>query len=418
MRPFPAPLVIQPVSNLSLLYCGGNESYVGMVEGIPEKLEYGWKSFREDFKSTCRRLDPERFYLESSPCGGDYPSDPREGDSHPLYYTYRHAVVQYPLFISEQARSTTGPLRSLRRFMTGEELWPKGYVNQVTAGQYNPTYNISYPDKPYYQYDPDYQEKYQVGWSVPQLREDTLFMVTSWKKVPIPETWWRRAASFFASECGPLERFFDAENIEELIYRVNAATAWFFKDDAERIRRGKPHYEAGEPRRCQGYIYVKLNDTWPQFYCTLIDFFQEVYIPYYQYRRSLSPVLLSFDFQDRIFLWGVNDTSEEVQGTLHVRVFSQIRNRVVNEFFIPVSIEAGESKVLTSLDRVCPHCNGIRCTCGPHRSGREGTLLLRYAGGYGTPPDLPAGEAVSSGGGEYADPPHGPLCPLRGDHRQ
>ena len=134
-----------------LLYCGGNESYVGMVEGIPEKLEYGWKSFREDFKSTCRRLDPERFYLESSPCGGNYPSDPREGDSHPLYYTYRHAVVQYPLFISEQARSTTGPLRSLRRFMTGEELWPKGYVNQVTARQYNPTYNISYPDKPYYQ---------------------------------------------------------------------------------------------------------------------------------------------------------------------------------------------------------------------------------------------------------------------------
>lgn len=337
-----------------LLYSGGNESYVGMVEGIPEKLEYGWKSFREDFKGVCRRLDPERFYLESSPCGGDYPSDPREGDSHPLYYTYRHAVVQYPLFISEQARSTTGPLRSLRRFMADEELWPEGYVNQVTAGQYNPTYNISYPDKPYYQYDPDYQEKYQVGWSVPQLKEDTPFMVTSWKKVPIPETWWRRAASFFASECGPLERFFDAENIEELVYRINAATAWFFKDDAERIRRGKPHYEAGEPRRCQGYIYVKLNDTWPQFYCTLIDFFQEVYIPYYQYRRSLNPVLLSFDFQDRIFLWGVNDTSEEVQGTLRVRVFSQIRNRIANEFSIPVSIEAGESKVLTTLDRVCP----------------------------------------------------------------
>jgi beta-mannosidase len=337
-----------------LLYSGGNESLVGLIEGITEKLSYGWKPFMEDFKEVCSALDPDRFYLYSSPCGGDYPSDPREGDTHPLYYTYRHAVVQYPLFVSEQARSTTGPLRSLRRFMSDEELWPDGYVNQVTHSQYNPAYNVSYPDRPYYQYDPDYRKKYNVGWSVPQLTEDRPFMVTSWKKVPVPETWWRRAASFFASECSPLERFFDAENIYELIYRINAATAWFFKDDTERIRRGKPHYELGEPRRCQGYIYVKLNDTWPQFYCTLIDFFQEVHIPYYQYRRSLSPILLSFDFQDRIFLWGVNDTLEEVRGKLEVKVFSQIRNRVVNAFDIPVSIESGESKVLTDLDRVCP----------------------------------------------------------------
>lgn len=337
-----------------LMYCGGNESEVGFVEGLPEKLSRGWKPFLRDFKEVCQNLDPKRFYLDSSPCGGDYPSDPREGDTHPLYYTFRHAVAQYPLFVSEQARSTTGPLRSLRKFMSEEELWPEGYVNQVTASQYNPTYNVSYPDMPYYQYDPDYDQKYSVGWSVPRLVEGKPFTVTSWKKVPVPNTWWRRAASFFASECAPLERFFDAENIEELVYRINAATAWFFKDDLERIRRGKAHYQTGEPRRCQGYIYVKLNDTWPQFYCTLIDYFQEVYIPYYQFRRSLSPVLLSFDFQDRIFLWGVNDTLEEVQGQMQLRVFSQILNRVTHEFTIPVSIEPGESKVLTTLDRVCP----------------------------------------------------------------
>jgi hypothetical protein len=308
----------------------------------------------EDIKNICRRLDPDRFYLDSSPCGGDYPSDPREGDTHPLYYTYRHAVVHYPVFVSEQARSTTGPLRSLRRFMSDEELWPAGYINQVTASQFNPVYNTTDPDKPFYQYDPDYKKKYNVGWSVPQLRDDTPFMVTSWKKVPVPSTWWRRAASFFASECSPLERFFDAENIYELVYRINAATAWFFKDDAERIRRGKPHYEAAEARSCQGYIYVKLNDTWPQFYCTLIDYFQEVHIPYYQYRRSLSSVLLSFDFDDRIFLWGVNDTLGEVKGELEVDIWSQIRNRVTGSFRIPVYIEAGQSKVLTSMDRISP----------------------------------------------------------------
>lgn len=337
-----------------LMYSGGNESQVALTEWTHSKPDMGWKSFMEDFPKVCRELDPERFYLTSSPSGGDYPSDPREGDGHPLYYTYRHAVTQYPLLLSEQARSTTGPLRSLRRFMSDEELWPTGYINQVTNSQFNPTYNVKHPDKPYYQYDPDYYEKYNVTWSVPKLNADDPFVVASWKKVPVPDTWWRRASCFYASECPPLERFFDAENIYELIYRINAATAWFFKDDAERIRRGKPHYAVGEPRRCQGYIFVKLNETWPQLYCSLIDFFQEVHIPYYQYRRSLSPVLVSFDFQDRIFLWGVNDTNQGVTGRMEVKVFSMMRNKVVDEFSCPVFIEPGESKVITPLDRICP----------------------------------------------------------------
>lgn len=337
-----------------LLYSGGNEPLVGLLEGTNKRIRIGYKCFTEDFMEPCRRLDPNRFYLLSSPCGGDYPSDPREGDSHPLQYTYAHAVSEFPLFMSEQARSTTGPLRSLRRFMSEEELWPEGYVNTVTAEQYNPAYNMTYPDKPYYQKDPDWEKKYSRGWTFPRLSDDRPFTVASWKKIGLPDTWWRRAASFFASEAAPLERFFDATDAQSLVYRINAATGWFFKDDLERVRRGKAHYQTGEPRFCQGYIYVKLNDTWPQFYCTLIDFFQEVYIPYYQFRRSLSPVLLSFDFGNRKFLWGVNDTRRRVQGEVRIRAFSQMRNKMIREMTIPVFLEPGESKVLTSLDSFAP----------------------------------------------------------------
>lgn len=337
-----------------LLYSGGNEPLVGLLEGTNERIRIGYKCFTEDFMEPCRRLDPRRFYLLSSPCGGDYPSDTREGDSHPLQYTYAHAVTEFPLFISEQARSTTGPLRSLRRFMSEEELWPEGYVNTVTPQQYNPAYNIDYPDKPYYQLDPDWDKKYSKGWTVPKISNGRPFTVASWKKIGLPDTWWRRAASFFASEAAPLERFFDATDAESLVYRINAATGWFFKDDLERIRRGKAFYQTGEPRFCQGYIYVKLNDTWPQFYCTLIDFFQEVYIPYYQFRRSLSPILLSFDFGNRKFLWGVNDTRKRIRGELTIQAFSQMRNKVIKEISIPVYLDPGESRIFTALDDFAP----------------------------------------------------------------
>lgn len=59
-----------------LLYSGGNESLVGLIEGLPDHPAFGWKAFMKDFKEVCQKLDPNRFYLDSSPCGGDYPSDP------------------------------------------------------------------------------------------------------------------------------------------------------------------------------------------------------------------------------------------------------------------------------------------------------------------------------------------------------
>ena len=356
-----------------LLYCGGNECVDAMISATNRQCAVGYRIFEREFAEPCRRLDPERYYHMSSPCGGDYPSDPREGDSHPLSYTIRHAVAKYPLFLSEQARSTTGPYRSLRRFFTEEELWPEGYVNQTTYSQYNPAYNISHPERPFYQLDPDYEKKYTGSWIFPRVNLKEPFQVTSWKKVGIPDSWWRRAASFFASECGPLERFYDAENVEELIYRINAATACFFREDLERVRRGKPYHAAQEARRCQGYFYVKLNDTWPQLYCSLIDYFGELYLPYYQFRRSLSPVLLSFEFDDQIFLWGVNDTAERVHGELTVRVFSQIRNRVVREECVPVSLQPGESGILMSLAHLCP----IETECVLHAvlTGENGEIL-------------------------------------------
>ena len=298
-------------------------------ENTYEKYDFGYAPFKEDFASACARLDPNRFYLTSSPAGGDYPSDPSEGDGHPLYYTYRHRVEKYPVFVSESARTSTGPLRSLKRFMREEEIWPEGYVNQVT-----------YP-------------------SVREQREQYLsatekFFIPLWKKVPIPDTWKKWSAGFFAGESAEVEHFYEAHDAESLVYRYNAAYAEFMRTYSEGVRRGKPSWDVTGPRRANGYLLWKINDTWPQFYCSLMDYFLETYIPYYQVRRSFAPVLLSFEEEDHLLLWGVNDTAEDVCGTVRALGFSMAYNRVMAQIEVPVLLRAGESRVITDLDRLCP----------------------------------------------------------------
>ncbi|MEF9864633.1 MAG: glycoside hydrolase family 2 TIM barrel-domain containing protein, partial [Christensenellaceae bacterium] len=312
-----------------LLWSGGNETYMHNEENTYEKYDFGYACFREDFAWACKTYDPDRFYLESSPCGGDYPSDPSEGDGHPLYYTYRHSVEKYPVFVSESARTSTGPLRSLKQFMSEDEIWPKDYINQVT-----------YPSTL------KNREKY--------FSTDEKFFVPLWKKVPIPETWGKWGASFFAGESAAIEKFYEAHDAESLVYRYNMAYADFMKTYSECVRRGKPYHDLSGNRRSTGYLLWKINDTWPQFYCSLIDYFLEVYIPFYQVKRSFAPVLLSFEVDDHILLWGVNDTDKDICGNVTIKGFSMSYNRTMGEFTVPVFIRAGESKVLTDLDPICP----------------------------------------------------------------
>lgn len=312
-----------------LLWSGGNETYMHNEEIAYRRYDFGYKPFKEDFAQAAAKYDPHRFYLTSSPSGGDYPSDPSEGDGHPLYYTYRHSVEKYPVFASESARTSTGPLRSLERFMGRDEIWPQGYVNQVTY--------------------PDTLENRRRYFSAQEK-----FFVPYWKKVPIPDTWQKWSADFFAGESAAVEKFYEAHDAESLVYRYNAAYTDFMKNYSEGVRRGKPHYDLTGRRRSNGYLLWKINDTWPQFYCSLFDYFLEPYIPFYQVRRSFSPVLLSYEVDDHMLLWGVNDTAQDVQGTLVVRGFSMANNKVMAEMSLPVSLRAGESKVLTDLDPISP----------------------------------------------------------------
>lgn len=332
-----------------LLWSAGNEILLCNEESHwpQDRRELSYVIFREDYASVCAALDPERPYLPTAPSGGEYPNDPREGDTHPLFYSFRHAINEYPVFPSEIAHSSIGPLRSLQRFMAPEEIWPDGYINQLTPHSYN-------------HYEKDYSSPNQPMFAC------------VWKRIPIPSTWWKHCNNYFASECGPMEHFFDAENPEQLVYRINAAYVDYTRNELEKMRRGKPYHAVDSSRRTQGVLLWKINDTWPQFYCTLVDYYLETHLPYYQVRRSYSPALLSFDFQDATYLWGVNDTNRIVEGSLYVCTFSPARNCVDKEITIPVRIRPGESKVLTDLDELCPIVREeVIYACLTDRDGRQ-----------------------------------------------
>ena len=290
-----------------LLWCGGNEFFMWAHMEDPEQHFYGERLYLDEYRELCRRLDPSRFYYPSCPVGGSYPNDPVGGDTHGLeHHWYFVPGIDYPYFFSENTRVSPPSMKSMLRFMTPEEIWPSGYTGKILHG-----------------------DVYQI-----------------------PERWIyhsAEASNAMWDKFGPVEYFYDPTNGEELVYSTAAARGWHFKDAVEKCRRGRPHYEKDRPRRCFGHFVWKLNATLPEIYSSVIDYYSEPYIPYYAMIRAYEPVLVSFEIDDRIYIWAVNDSGEKVQGTLVFKLFDHRNNKFVNTQEFPVSVGHDESVLVTDL---------------------------------------------------------------------
>ena len=117
-----------------------------------------------------------------------------------------------------------------------------------------------------------------------------------------------------------------------------------------RARRGKPHYKSTENNFCQGFMIWKSNDPWPNFYCALVDYYGECAMTYYAVKRAIRPVWIDLEVDDRIYLWGVNDTGEDFRGTVTLTLFRMDENRIVRQVEIPAALLRTSSGVLTNLD--------------------------------------------------------------------
>ncbi|MBL7189301.1 MAG: hypothetical protein ISS70_23480 [Phycisphaerae bacterium] len=292
-----------------VVWCGGNEAAMWNHQEYSSRLQdrgpWPGLAAAEEVGAICRKLDPDRYYLPSSPYYGENPNDPQEGNTHG--YTNMWFVPGYDFlnFASEDTRIAAPPLHSIKRFMAPEDIWPADY-------------------SPVYKHGDVY---------------------------PYPETWLTYTTGSSWKKTGPVELFYDATDAASLVYRLGMAEALYYQETIERQRRGRDATDTSDRRRCGGYLVWKFNDSWPQVYSGKVDYFLEPYHAYYTLRRAYAPVMLSFDKGAYIYLWAVNDTPRTVTGEAKIQLLHLGRNQVRKEIVREVSIAPGRSKVVVRLDQ-------------------------------------------------------------------
>ncbi|EMS70045.1 beta-mannosidase [Ruminiclostridium cellobioparum] len=287
-----------------LLWCGGNEMLLSRDYDHPGEYCWGEKIFGKIFPSVCAKLDPGRYYHESSPAGGLFANDPREGDTHGYTHLWYVPGSYYPVFLSENCRVSAPPLRTMQIMMTPGELWPEGYTNIMT-------------------------KKQRLCW---------------------PETWNQHNTNNGAVKVGPVENYLDAEDPASLIYRLGAAHANYIKRDVERFRRGKPVSQAEGPRLTKGHLLWKFNNNSNIISYGIVDYFNEPGMAYYALRNAYSPLLVSFSIEDEIHVWLTNDTQEHYSGSVVVKLFNLPENKFTEEMEFLFSVQPDQSIPVGNLN--------------------------------------------------------------------
>jgi beta-mannosidase len=280
------------------IWTGGNENIMGWEFGRGYVPAPGRDLFESLMPELVNQLDPGRPYHPSSPWGGPHSNYPLEGDWHDYTTLKIVPLSSVPLYASEVCRVSAYSIRSMKRFLSEEELWPDGF--QFTV------------DKPG-----------KIAW---------------------PEMWQYRSAGSAWQKLGQIEDFCDPQSAADLVRITGIAHGEYLQKRVERQRRGVPDGEPDGNRRCWGNQVWRLNDAWPIIYMSLIDYYLEPKIPYYYTRRAYSPVLVTFEqTADRICTWIVNDSPESVEGTLILKKMNFL-GEVLGQLSEEVRINPGESR--------------------------------------------------------------------------
>jgi len=311
-----------------LLWVGGNENHMG-VDFAGGKLAGGHPIFDRIMPEAVARLDGTRLFHPSSPYGGRAPNWPLEGDWHDYTTLTFSPEASVPCYASEVGRVSAPSLSSMRRFMSDEELWPKGYDAAVRA-----------PGRP--------------AW---------------------PPMWQYRSVDGSWDKVGAVEQYCDPASAEDLIRTLGTAHGEYLRQRVERERRGVPDGAPDGHRRCWGNMVWRLNDSWPILYWSVIDYYLEPKIPYYFLRRSYDPVLVCFErAADKICVWVVNDSSGTVAGTLKVKRM-RFNGTVRGEMEAHIEVKAGEARRcldLTDFGPISLREEFLQASF----AGREATQLL------------------------------------------
>jgi hypothetical protein len=201
------------------LWCGGNEHFLwhnmraqpkadatqdtrgehwANVHGSKDEF-IGFDILTKEFKTICKTYDPDSFYIPSTPFGGRFPNDPREGSTHGYTNIYYVPGYEHNVFAGEDTRICSPSLKSIKRFFNPEDIWPADYTSAYTYGH----------------------------------------------KWPWPDSWMKYTGSLSWKKTGPIEELYDATDVESHIYRLGMGPSLYYRRTIERNRRGKRLSEQG-----------------------------------------------------------------------------------------------------------------------------------------------------------------------------
>lgn len=317
-----------------LLWSGGNEAYLGMEWAEPEADAENPDRYLFDtlYREVCERLDPQRWYIPNSPFAGPYGNYTRAGDAHIRNYHFFQPSDEYPLLPSENIRITIALEKTLRRHLGDDLAWPDG------------------------------------GFRGTRTRFSDPAIPPAWVEAMSPNMEWINV------RVGCQGELYDADGTaRSLLMRIGKGSATFARRTLERLRRGRPASDPDGPRRTMGHFWWKLNDTFPMIYASLIDDQLEPNMTFYAMRRALSPVLVSIDAGDSLWVWVVNDGRTDVTGTLRVRVLGSDGQATLHEAQAPVRVRQGASAPVFNADRFGMFARS--CPVIAELVGEDGTLI-------------------------------------------
>ncbi len=226
------------------LWCGGNE-YMPHLQG--SYYEQGNHFIRTTLQGLCCELDGSRPYIHNSPYGlGDDEWDFKTGDAHVSCMdtvlsqedipNFRKYISQYPAqFVSESAMLGPARLKSLRKFIPQEELWPTGE-----------SWDYHFVENPY---------------------------------APVPETFLQKEKRFARALFG------NFDSLEDFVKKAMLSHAQVIEAEID-FARANPH--------CAGFMNWMYNDNWGCGTWSVIDYYQEKKPAYYAMQRAFAPVRLCF----------------------------------------------------------------------------------------------------------------------------
>ncbi|MFG6121401.1 beta-mannosidase [Thalassobacillus sp. B23F22_16] len=294
------------------LWCGNNENdWLYEVEYAAGRITtpfYGERIFHEMIPGLLKELNPDRFYLPSSPFGGNDHNAEDVGDRH--NWQVWHGNVEPRKFGEVPAQNYSVEGVSFKNYKKDKTRFSSEFGMHASASRYTLERNL--PEGTFFWGSDEmaYRNKdyhHQKG----------ILLMEGYTGVP--------------------------EDIEEYMN-------YSMLTQAEGLKCGVEHYRRNKPET-SGTLIWQLNDCWPGTSWSMIDYYLLPKASYYYARKFNQPLLFTLDHQEEdgtFSLWAVNDTVSGWSDELLLEVHHVKKGMVYSET-IAVNIMGNQSCLLASF---------------------------------------------------------------------